>query len=368
MAYQTYQDFSTNSSNPYCLHPNENLALVLVSPLLDDKNYHSWSRSRHIALISKNKEKFIYGSLPKPPTTDPLYAPWIRCNTMVLVWLHCSISEHIAKSVLWIDSATGVWKNLQTRFSHSDLFCISDIQENLYKLRQGNLDVSNYFTQLKVLWDELDNYRPIVACSCAIPCSCGAIASIQTYRAQDCVIRFLNEKFTHSKSHIMMMIPLPDIDKAFSLVIQQEREMQSSIAATIPTENNNEETTAFQVQTNSGSYNDNPPYSKNNTQGLAGARGHSRVCTHCGRTNHGVETCFLRHGFPPSFKGKNKSQSAGTNNHSASTVTLASEASHRSLLYLQWDSLKSSTTVSLNSSNSQNLMLKPIPYPPPHFP
>ncbi|MCI25382.1 hypothetical protein A2U01_0046573, partial [Trifolium medium] len=108
MAYQSFianSDFSTNSANPYYLHPNENPALVLVSPVLDNKNYHTWSRSVHIGLISKNKENFIDGTLPKPLVSDPLYAPWIRCNTMVLAWLQRSISESIAKSVLWIDNA-----------------------------------------------------------------------------------------------------------------------------------------------------------------------------------------------------------------------------------------------------------------------
>src|ERR1051325_10586728 len=147
MAYQQFADFSTNSTNPFYLHPNENPALVLVSPLLDDKNYHSWA---HIALISKNKEKFIDGSLNKPPVSDPLYASWIRCNTMVLAWIHRSISESIVKSVLWIDSAVGVWRNLQIRFSQGDIFRISDIQEDLYRFRQGKLDVSNYFTKMKV--------------------------------------------------------------------------------------------------------------------------------------------------------------------------------------------------------------------------
>ncbi|PNX65137.1 hypothetical protein L195_g062447, partial [Trifolium pratense] len=74
MALQNYNDFSTNSANPYYLHPNENPALVLVSPSLTAKNYHTWSRSMHIALISKNKDKFIDGSLPKPSVSDPLYA------------------------------------------------------------------------------------------------------------------------------------------------------------------------------------------------------------------------------------------------------------------------------------------------------
>lgn len=155
MTYQNFTDFSKNSTNPYYLHPNENPVLVLVFPVLDDKNYHTWDRSIHITLILKNKEKFIDGSLVKQPIYDPLYAPWIHCNMIVLAWIHHSISDSIAKSVLWIDNAAGVWRNSQLRFSHSDIFRISDIQEDVYKLHQGTLDVSNYFTQLKVLWDEL---------------------------------------------------------------------------------------------------------------------------------------------------------------------------------------------------------------------
>jgi hypothetical protein len=74
-----------------------------------------------------------------------------------LAWIHRSISDSIARLVLWIDTVVGVWKNLRIRFSQGDIFRISDIQEELYKFRQGNLDISDFFTQLKVLWDELEN-------------------------------------------------------------------------------------------------------------------------------------------------------------------------------------------------------------------
>lgn len=237
---------------------------------------------------------------------------------MVLAWIHRSISESIAKSVLWIESAAGVWKNLQLHFSQGDIFCISDIQEDLYKFRQGSLDVSNYFTQLKVMWDELKNYRPVLACSCAIPCSCGAIGSIKNYREQDYVIRFLkglNEKFTHSKSQIIMMQPLPTIDKAFSSVIQQEREINyAGSPMAIPTVSTAEESTAFQLHSSHSAHANgkNGQFFRGKPQ--SGARGHNRVCTHCGRTNHTVETCFLKHGYPPGFKGKGKNQSSNTSN------------------------------------------------------
>ncbi|KAI5398765.1 hypothetical protein KIW84_064227 [Lathyrus oleraceus] len=190
---------------------------------------------------------------------DPLYVPWIRCNTMVLAWLHRSILKSIAMFVLYIDSANDVWHNLQLQFSHIDIFRISDLQEDLYKLRQGTFYVSKYFTQLK------------------------------KYREQDCVIRFLkelNENFTHSKSQIMMMNPLPDIDKALSVVIQQEREMNKSISIISKITSNSEEAVACQFHTNSGNYNVKPSYFKGKTHGNNGARGHNHVCTHYGRTNH----------------------------------------------------------------------------------
>ncbi|MCH92897.1 retrovirus-related pol polyprotein from transposon TNT 1-94, partial [Trifolium medium] len=213
MAYQSFSqfstDFTTNSANPYYLHPNESPALVLVSPPLDSKNYHTWSRSMHVALISKNKERFIDSTLLKPTVSDPLYAPWIRCNTMVLAWLQRSISDSIAKSVLWIDNAAGVWKNLKIRFSQSDIFRISDIQEDLYKFRQGN----------KIRF-----------------------------------LKGLNEKFTHSKSQIMMMNLLPDIDKAFSLVIQQEREMNCSVSSFVSNNDSTEPVVALLANSQQGNH------------------------------------------------------------------------------------------------------------------
>jgi hypothetical protein len=86
---------------------------------------------------------------------------------MVLAWFHRSVSESIAKSILSISTAAGVWSDLKNRFSQGDIFRISDIQEELYRFCQGNLDVSDYFTGLRVYWDELEDYRPIHYCKCS---------------------------------------------------------------------------------------------------------------------------------------------------------------------------------------------------------
>ncbi|XP_050897986.1 uncharacterized protein LOC127104886 [Lathyrus oleraceus] len=205
-------------------------------------------------------------------------------------------------------------------------FRVSDIQEDLYKFHQGTLDVSKYFTHLKVLWDELENHRPIPSCSCAIPRSCSVIASVRRYREQDYVIRFLkglNEKFTHSKSQITMRNLLLDIDKAFSLVIQQEREVNNVVSTIIPSIGNNEESIALNAQASHDAQHGKPNSYRGKYQGANGPRGQNRVSTHCGRTNNTIDTCFIKHGFPPGFK--NKSKCNGSGSHNDATINSASK-------------------------------------------
>ena len=138
-------------SNPYYLHPNENSSLVLTSCLLTGNNFHSWSRSMRMALISKNKLKFVDSSISIPAFDDPKFAAWERCNTMVLSWLLKSLSPTIAQSVIWIDYAQDLWRDLHDHFSQGDAMHISDLQEELASLKQGAQSVTEYFTYLKIL-------------------------------------------------------------------------------------------------------------------------------------------------------------------------------------------------------------------------
>ncbi|KAI5421410.1 hypothetical protein KIW84_045010 [Lathyrus oleraceus] len=241
----------------------------------------------YIALISKKKEGFIDGTLPRPTSIDPLYAPWIRCNTMVLEWLQRSIVECIAKSILWIDSAA---------------------------------EVSDYVTKLKVLWDELENYRPVPHCKCDIQCSCNDISFLQIYRDHDYVICFhkgLNEKFYITKYQIMLLNPLPPIDTIFSMIIQQEREFYTPLLDLPYTE----------VSDHSSSLMVNVVQNKPKWKGSGAVRGTNRVCTHCGRTNHTIETYFIKHYYPPGFKNKAKAcqsfpaDNSTSNNGSTSAAT-----------------------------------------------
>jgi len=51
--------------------------------------------------------------------------------------------------------------------------------------KQGELIVTNCFTQLKILWDELNLFRPLPICSCVSKCTCGALVNVSKYKAED---------------------------------------------------------------------------------------------------------------------------------------------------------------------------------------
>lgn len=134
------------------LYPSENPATPLVSPLLDANNYHSWSRSMLTALSAKNKVEFVDGSAPQPSSSDPLFNVWRPCNNMVVSWLVHSVSISIRHSILWMDRADEIWKDLKSRHSQQgDLLRVSDFQFEASSVQQGKLIVIEYFTKLRVV-------------------------------------------------------------------------------------------------------------------------------------------------------------------------------------------------------------------------
>ncbi|KAM1354450.1 hypothetical protein PS2_028584 [Malus domestica] len=153
-------------SDPLILHHSDSPSLVLVSQLLDGHNYGQWSRSMRIALSAKNKLGFVDGSIKNPATTDAKYSIWQRCNDMVLSWIWQSVQGNIAHNILYCKTATAAWRDLEDRFSQGNDSRIYQIRQEIVKHRQGKLSVSDYYTKLKALWDELASYHEPIACEC----------------------------------------------------------------------------------------------------------------------------------------------------------------------------------------------------------
>lgn len=94
MTTSTLPEFLTN---PYFLHPSEISSQVIVQPSLIDKNYHTWSHSIKLALITKKKMGFISGIVKKPPIEDSKHDLWIQVDALIRGWILNLVSLALLK-------------------------------------------------------------------------------------------------------------------------------------------------------------------------------------------------------------------------------------------------------------------------------
>lgn len=98
------------------LHPSDGPNSINVTKLEGSGDYRTWRRSMEIQLASKRKLGFILGTETRSSTDATEAIQWETCNNMVISWLHNNISDAIKKYILFVNSATEIWKVLQKQF------------------------------------------------------------------------------------------------------------------------------------------------------------------------------------------------------------------------------------------------------------
>ncbi|KAK6137091.1 hypothetical protein DH2020_029162 [Rehmannia glutinosa] len=275
--------------NPLFLHHSDHPGVVLVSQLLTEENYNTWSRSMIMALSAKNKISFIDGTISKPASTDSDFQHWIRCNDMVKSWLLNSLSKDIAHSVIYCDLAHDIWIDLKERFAQVNGPRLYQIESEIHNLVQDTMSIATYFTKLKGLWDELSAVCP------TSNCSCGAAKDIQQYQQKQRTIKFLmglNESYSAIRGQILLIDLLPVVSRAYSLVLQEERQ-RSAYSNKI----SGSKAAAFATKKNLNTQNGQEQKNMKNK------REHPK-CEHCGWVGHTIERCYHIHGFPSDYRGR----------------------------------------------------------------
>jgi hypothetical protein len=104
----------------------------------------------------------------------------------------------------------------------------------------------------------------------------------------------LNDSYAHIRGQIILIDPLPPMNKVFSLLLQEER--QREISSNVGILNHNTAALASKAV-----------YNTHNRFGNPGMCKDRPTCTHCGILGHTMEKCYKLHGYPPGFKfTKNK--------------------------------------------------------------
>ena len=169
------------SSESIFLHHGETPGAILVSQLLIEDNYPTWAKAMKMALDAKSKLGFVIGSINASMAVIPLEKQaWSKCNSMISSWILNSASPHIIASVIYKDTAFKVWNAFKNRFSQANGKRISQLQKQISTVMQGGSTVTNFFTSLQTLWDQLLNFRPLPCCSCG-KCTCGVNDKISNF-------------------------------------------------------------------------------------------------------------------------------------------------------------------------------------------
>ncbi|XP_074297866.1 uncharacterized protein LOC141628658 [Silene latifolia] len=144
-------------TDPLYLHPAECAhPLVINTKLSGIENYLEWKRQMEIAICSRRKVGFLTGGVKKP-VNDPLKeATWETCNSLLINWIHQNVEKSIKKSVLYTKTAKEIWDYLQRQFSVSNGARKFRLNKELEDLEQGEKDICEYFTELSILWQNLE--------------------------------------------------------------------------------------------------------------------------------------------------------------------------------------------------------------------
>ncbi|XP_047267657.1 uncharacterized protein LOC124898079 [Capsicum annuum] len=261
-----------DQSCPFFLHPSDSPGLLLIQTPFDGTGYGAWRRSMLIAFSAKNKLCCIDGSSQVPSSLSPDFNLWNRCNDM--------------------------WKDLEDRFGQTNGAQLYHLQKQIIDLTQGTSDIAGYFTRFKILWDENDTLYNKVTCSCT--CTCEGKEKMLKSQQDERLIQFLmglNDAYAPMKSNILIMNPLPSVNLAYSLILQDEKQREAYKNPSFPGE------PFSYLVTQQVSHQPSTRFScPKSTQSIDSKARKNLVYSHCKKPGHTIEKCYRIIGFPADFK------------------------------------------------------------------
>lgn len=223
--------------DPLFLQNSDHPGMNLTSSLLTGNNYLTWSCSVKIALGAKTKLGFIDKRCKPPDEKDAKYEQWHKVDCMVRSWILNSIAKDIVEAFLYVNTTKDFWDKLKYQ-----------IQREISTVTQGNLTVAQYYTKLKKYRDEL-NCLTLVS-----ECACGVAKVMSDTIDSSRLVQFLmglNDIYDSISGQVLLTEPLPNVNKAYSLVLRVEKQREvNQIYDKIYTQENR----AFLVKTQQGQF------------------------------------------------------------------------------------------------------------------
>ncbi|KAJ1424216.1 Gag-polypeptide of LTR copia-type [Sesbania bispinosa] len=140
----------------------EGPALPITGHKLNGQNYPQWVRSVKIFLQGKGNEGYITGDPKSPKKGDPNLNKWQLENSLVMSWLHNTMTNEIGENFMYYETAKEMWDAMKGTYSNVDnTSTVFEIKSILHDLQQGDFSVTEYFNTLRRHWQQLDIYEDV---------------------------------------------------------------------------------------------------------------------------------------------------------------------------------------------------------------
>ncbi|XP_009588362.1 uncharacterized protein [Nicotiana tomentosiformis] len=153
------------------------------------------------AQYDSNHAYFLHSSdAPAPAVTSKDFQQWNRCNDIETSWLLNSLGKEIVEAVIYYKTALDLWTNLEERFGQSNNAKLFHLQKELNDL----------------------------VCACVYGGKKKLAKSLEDER----LIQFLmglKETYAQARSNILMIKPLPTVNHAYSLLLQDENQRETPV-------------------------------------------------------------------------------------------------------------------------------------------
>jgi len=140
-----------------------------------------------------------------------------------------SVSNSIAESILYIESASLIWNHLEKRFAVSNGSRKYKLNRDVYNLKQGGATISEYYTRMRAIWEELSGMNDLPQFTSMSEEITNFLQALTKQNEEQRLFQFLNgldDLYASHRSQLLLMNPLPSVESACSMLQQEELQRQ----------------------------------------------------------------------------------------------------------------------------------------------
>ncbi|KAH7570961.1 hypothetical protein JRO89_XS05G0230800 [Xanthoceras sorbifolium] len=268
-------------NSPFFLGTGDRPGDFITPTRLRGDNYDDWASDIQLALEARRKFEFLEGTItePQPPYTQ---SDWNTVNAMLVSWITNTIDPEVKSTLSKFRDAKRLWEHLKQRYAM---------------------------------------HEPLISCNCCSSCTAASLhqARREQGKLHDFLMGLNTDLYAQLRTNILSQDPLPSLDRAYQLVIQDERVRLAKAV----TDDKPAEVLGFAIRTGAGRGRGNterPVCSHCKKTGHESSTCWSLVaCPHCHKHGHDKNNCYEIVGYPEGWSNQNKADGgAGRSRQQAS--------------------------------------------------